>query len=386
MTKTQRQTIDFSFLLERAAMRRVALITLGFLLAGVLYWLVAPRWYRSTLVVVPASAPKGSGISALLGGELGGLAAGLGGSIGSPDVARIGAVMQSAAVSEAAVEKFDLKGRYGVADAESAREILWRHCDVKTLPKPGLVQVSCEDKDPRFAQALLGFFADHGNQAFRRVSVSSATEEVRYLERRVAELRQQAEASAARVREFQEKHQIVELDAQARAVVSTMATLNAQRISKQMELGYAQTFAARDEAGSRQLQSQLTIVEDALRDLETEGGDARPAEGAKATGRRGVAFPAAAAVPRLRAEYEGLYRDRKVAEATLVFSLDRLEAARAAEARDVSTFQVLDPPTVPTRKSRPKGTEAVAVAVLLGLAVSTGLEWWRAHRSAPPSQ
>jgi uncharacterized protein involved in exopolysaccharide biosynthesis len=88
-------------------------------------------------------------------------------------------------------------------------------------------------------------------------------------------------------------------------------------------------------------------------------------------------------VPRLRAEYEALYRDRKVAEATLVFSLDRLEAARATEARDVSSFQILDPPTLPSRRSRPKGLETVGIAAVLGLLVGLTFEWRRARRSDP---
>jgi uncharacterized protein involved in exopolysaccharide biosynthesis len=383
MTKNPYPAIDLTFLRGRAPLRRIVAVTAGFMLGGVLYWMVAPKWYRSTLTIVPANPPRNSGVGALVGGDLGGIAAGMGASVGSPDVARIGAVLQSAAVSDAVVAKFDLQKRYGAGDPESAREALWRHCEVKPLPKPALVQVSCEDTDPRFAQSLLGYFADHGNQVFRRVSVSSATEEVRFLERRMGELRQQADLAAARVREFQEKHKIVELDAQARAVVSAMATVNSQRIAKQMELGYARTFSSRDEASSRQLESQLAIVEETLRDLEVPDSASSPVDGSKGGRPSGAgAFPAAASVPRLRAEYESLYRDRKVAEATLVFSLDRLESAKATEARDVSTFQVLDPPTLPYRRSRPSGMEILSVAALLGFVAGVALEWWKARRAA----
>ena len=62
----------------------------------------------------------------------------------------------------------------------------------------------------------------------------------------MAELRRQADEAAARMREFQEKHQIVDLDSQARAVVTSVAAVNAQRIAKQMELDYARTFSSAD--------------------------------------------------------------------------------------------------------------------------------------------
>jgi capsule polysaccharide export protein KpsE/RkpR len=372
--------LDLSYMKDRAARRRVAAITLGFAIAAALYALLAPPWYISGLTVVPAK-PQKQGLSGLLNGDLGSLAAGLDIGGANADVPRIAAVLQSTIVSDAVIEKFDLRARYGKKYMEAARDALWDHCAVKMLAKPGLVQLSCEDKDPRFAQQMVGFFADYGNQVFRRVSAGSATEEVRFLEKRVAELKQQAEQSATRMREFQEKHGIVDIESQSKAVVSAMAGINAQKISKQMELDFARSFSSGDEDTTRQLQSELSVMERKLRDLERSSAAPPPGGDAAAPGKhgRGV-FPAAFDVPKLRAEFEGLYRDRKVAEVTLVVALERLEGARANEARDVSTFQVLDPPTLATRKSRPRGSLVVTSMTLLGLALALGWEWWKSGK------
>ena len=91
-------------------------------------------------------------------------------------------------------------------------------------------------------------------------------------------------------------------------------------------------------------------------------------------------FPAALTVPKLRAEYETLFRDRKVSEATLIFTLERLESAKADQARETSTFLVLDPPALPSRHSRPKRTLTVLGALILGAAAGSGWEWLRAAR------
>jgi hypothetical protein len=107
--------------------------------------------------------------------------------------------------------------------------------------------------------------------------------------------------------------------------------------------------------------------------------------GAKNTkpAKRGM-FPAALEVPKLREEFETLFRDRKFSEALLVFSMERLEAARASEARNVSTFQVLDPPTLPTRRSRPKRAQVVLLFTLVGLVLAFGAEWWRQNGGRLP--
>jgi tyrosine-protein kinase Etk/Wzc len=381
--------MDVSFLKSRKVQARIAAGTLALAVGGLLYGLLAPKWYRSAIAVVPAASQKSSGIASLLGGELGGLASGFGlSAAGSADVARIAAVLQSAAVSDAVIQKFDLRSRYGAKYQENAREVLWAHCDIRTLTKPGLVQLSCEDKDPKFAQEMLTFFADFGNQAFRRVSTGSASEEVRFLERRIAELRRDADEASGRIREFQEKYQIVDLENQAKAVVSSVATLNSQRIAKQMELDYAKGFSSADEAGMRQLESQLLVVNEQLRDLEGPHVGSR-SNGARTVGVRETGagmFPSALAVPKLRAEYEKLYRDRKVAEATLLFGLDRLEGAKAAEARDVSTFVVLDPATLPTRKARPAIRETALAGAVLGLLLSLAMEWWKSRRDGVRDQ
>jgi capsule polysaccharide export protein KpsE/RkpR len=382
MTPAANPILDVSFLRLPEVRRRIGVVAIVFGVAGAAYGFLAPRWYSATGTFAPAKAPPG-GSAALLGGDVANLAAaftGQGG--GSADTARIAAVIQGTAVSDAVIEKLDLRRRYGASTQEAAREALWEHCNVKAVPRPNLVQLTCEDRDPKFVRDLLGALAADGNEVFRRVNVGSASEEVRHLERRVAELRAQADETASRLRAFQEKHRIVDLESQAKAVVSSLATLDQQRIGKQMELDYARRYATGDEPGARQLESQIAVMGEVLRELEKEGPPAADGGGrGRFRADRGV-FPAALAVPELRADYEKLLRDRRVAEATLVFSLDRLEAARAAEARDVSTFVVVDPPTVPSRHTRPRKLQSALAGLVLGAGVGLVLEWARARRGA----
>lgn len=369
--------VDYSFLRKRAVLLRIAVATLTCAAIGVAYGKFSTRWYRSSVTVVPASSQKGSLGGAL--GSLGSLASGL--DTGATEIARIAAVLQGTAVTDAVIEKLNLRQRYGATSPEEARESVWGHCAVAVLSKPNLVQLSCEDKDPKFVQELLQYFAEYGNQTFRRVSVSSAAEEVRFLDKHVTALREQADVAAGRLREFQERHLLVDLDSQARAVVSSMAVLNAQRIAKQMELSYSRGYSSIDEASTRQIQAQLGVLDEQLRDLEMPPLPAKPESQSRTGGKNGGLFPAALAVPKLRAEMEALYRDRKVAEVTLMYGLERLTAARATEARESSTFQVLDPPTLPTRKSRPSGMESMQIGAALGFLLAFLLEAVRANRT-----
>lgn len=381
MTEPTVPRLDLSFLRDRSSWIRIAVVTAAAGAIGLGYGRLSPKWYRSTVTVVPA-APQRQSLGAVLGpaaGSLGAFAAGL--DAGATDTARIAAVLQGTAVTDAVVARFDLKARYGAPSPESAREALWSHCAVSIQPKPNLLQLTCEDRDPRFVQELLGYFAEYGNQVFRRVGASSASEEVRFLERQVTTLREQADEAAARLRRFQEEHQIVDLETQAKAVVSSMATLNSERIARQMELSFSNLYASEDEASARRLRSQVHVLDEQLRDLEAP----LPAAPDRTTSSRAKRmapglFPPALAVPKLRSELEALIRDRKVAEATLMFALERLVSARATEARELSTFLVLDPPPLPTRKSRPSGLAGLQVGAVVGLLSAMLLELARANR------
>src|SRR5947208_2363209 len=117
-------TLDLSFVRSAAALRRIGVIAVACTVAGGLYGFLSPKWYRSVVAVVPARPQRGLGISSVLGSEFAGVAAGLDASIGAgaADVARIGAVLQSTAVSDAVIEKFDLRTRYREKYQETARE------------------------------------------------------------------------------------------------------------------------------------------------------------------------------------------------------------------------------------------------------------------------
>jgi len=350
--------------------KRIATTAGASVLLALLYVLLAPDWYRSTLTVVPATPSKGGGVGAQLAGVLGSdLFADLG---NNADVERIAAVFESNSVTDAVIHKFDLLNRYKLRYIEHTRKELWSHCSTRIDRKARIVALTCEDRDPKFVQGMLAFFGEHGNEVFRRVSTTSATEEVRFLEQRVAQMRKEADESASRLREFEERYKVIDLESQSKAVVSAMASLRSQEISKELQLSYLNSFSSRDESTALQLRQQLSVMNAKFKALEEPGG--RTADvNQGAVGQNANIFPPALSVPKLRFELEQLYRDRKIREWDLLLLMQRLEMAKVNEARDTSAFQILDAPGLPTYKSRPKRGLALASGLVLGLLV--GLAW-----------
>lgn len=332
--------------------------------AAALYIALAPKWYAATLTVVPSQKPQDVATASL--------AAKMPGAFDSfaTDVQRIQAVLNSNSVADELIAKFDLKRRYDVEHIEQARIALWKHCGTTADRKSGVVALTCEDKEPQVAKDIAAFFGDVGNRVFGRISSSSAREERRFLETQVTKARKDVEESSRKLREFQEKHKIVDLPEQSKAVISAMASIKGELVSKQLELSYLSSFSARTESSVVQLQQKIAILESKLKQLEASQ-QATPPNGS-ASGSANF-FPDAMNVPELRFELEGLMREQKIQETVFFLLTQRFEMAKVDEARDTSTFQILDYPTLPTYAARPRIKRTLAAGAAAGLGLGAAL-------------
>jgi tyrosine-protein kinase Etk/Wzc len=337
--------------------------------AGTGYALVAPSWYEARLAVLPSQDGENSKLAkfAVLGA-----AAGLSPTV-SNEVQRIHAVLSSVSVADAVIAKFDLQQCYGTRSLEQTRKQLREHCGTSIELKAGVVVLTCEDRDPQIALAMTAYFGEVGNQVFERITVSTARGERRFLEQMVAKAKDDVDRSSRELREYQERHRVLDLTAQSKAVISAIATLEGDLISKRIQLSYLRGFASPDEPRVRQISDQVAIVQREVRRLESSSSDGERAAG--------EFFPEALRVPALRYELEQLLRAQKIHETVYALLTERLAMTRVDEARDTPAFQILDAPTVPTTPSRPRRTRIAALGTAggcaLGVVCVLAPIWWR---------
>jgi uncharacterized protein involved in exopolysaccharide biosynthesis len=343
----------------------VAAVAFG-LLAGVIYYVYAPRRFEANVTILPSSqrpaAPVSSGSDAMS------RLADLGLIAGGPAVsaARIAAVLQSQSVSDAVIRELSLLRHYDVSHIEQARSHLWSACTATVDRRAELVRLSCQDEQPEVARDIAARLAKLGRDAFARVSSSRSAEERAFLEGQVADARRLADEAARCLGDFQRTHAIVDFPEQAKAVVATLGELEGQRVAKQLQLSYVTAFASAREASATQLQAELRAIDHQLEDL-------------MKTPHPGL-FPAALDLPAVGYELAQLMREQKVRETVYVALTERLELLRADEIRDAAVFQILDDAVTPTYRVWPRvevipmGGAAAAFFALLLVFVPA---WWR---------
>lgn len=371
--------MDAAFEPVRALLQRWKLLVIAAVLgagAGIAYLIIAPNWYEATLTVVPSQRSQDSAAMSL--------AAKLpfGFDSMTTDVQRIHAVLISVSVADAVIDKFDLQRRYGTNYREKTRMALAEHCRAAFDRKSSVVSLTCEDKDPKVAMQLASYFGEVGNRVFGRISASSAREERKFLEVQVTKARADVDEASEKLRQFQEEHKIIDLPEQSKAVISAMASIQGDMLSKQLQLSYLSSFSAPSESQVVQLQEQISIMKRKLSQLEDESSVTHAAGSAAGSGDKEF-FPDAMRVPELRYQLEQLLREQKIQETLFFLLTQRYEMAKVDEARDTSTFQILDEPTLPAMRSRPRRVKTVvtttALATVLAAAWLLVPLWWRSR-------
>lgn len=330
--------------------------------AGVAYACLATPWYAASITVIPSQrSPEGGGPGAALPYGLDALAI---------DAQRIRSVLGSSSVTAAVIDRFARDAHSTATERERLRDTLSERCHADVDKDPGLVTLTCEDPSPALAARWAELLGEEGNRVFGNISVSSARAERKFLEAQVEKTRSDLEQASRKLREFQRTYKIIDLPEQSKAVISAMAAIEGEIVSKQLQLSYLAGFSSDTESNVVQLRHQLRVMQAKLRQIETAGAT-----------RTSDFFPAATSVPELRFQLDELVREQKLQEALFFAMNQRYETAKIDEARDTPTFQILDHAMVPRQPFRPRRPRTVELAGVVGVGFAGAWilvpVWWR---------
>lgn len=335
----------------------VAVLALGVVL-------LLPRWYASGVTLVPAPQDGLSLDLSGLGMPLGGAALNLGSGPTPQDELKM--VVQSRAVADSMVARFDLVRRYHVKQRRDAREALASHTTL-TTPREGQVIVEIEAQDPVLARDEAAAYALLASSESVRMKTSLATQRRSYLETRLNELQHEFDAASQRVREFEEQHGAFALPDQAKETMDAAGQLQTQVALLETELAGARRFFTDQSAEVQGLHDRIGALNGQLDKLARRGG---------------TLMVRGNALPEIKEQYTRLTADQMSLAAVIELLRRFYEQARVEESNPVPTFSVLDAAEIPERHARPRRGLTVIVAVALAMAGSLGWLQWQLAQGA----
>ena len=338
--------------------------------------LLLPRWYAAEARVLQ---PEGGGLSGLLGmvnRATGGLGSLLGGGGGYE---RYLAILTSRSMMEDVIDRFNLLEVYEVKSRKgpmAARfktiDKLEKNLDFKVSLDYDYLAIVAYDRDPERSAEMANYLVDRLNEENARLTSESARRTREVIERRLNRATADLDSVRSELQVFQETHGLVELEAQAEAMMQSAASLRAevarldvqyQTLVQQYGPDNPQVRAARQARAAAQQQINQVL------------------------GGRDALLPVAIRdLPALTTRYAQLMQQQMIQREILETIYPIYEQALFQEQSEAEAVQVIDRAIPPVQPARPSRRLVVIGATLTGLLLAClfvlGQSWVR--RNAGP--
>lgn len=334
--------------------RRVAIVTLAFLLIGAVIAFLLEPIFTATASILPPQQQQSSA-SALLG-QLGSLAAlgGAGGLLKNPADLYVG-MIQSRTVADQVISRFHLQAVYKTKTIDDTRKAFEKQVTAEAA-KDGLIEISVKDHDPYRASDIANGLIDALYQLTSSLAITDAAQRRLFFSEQVNDEKAALAAAEEDLKKTQEKTGLIQLSDQAQEIIRNVAQLRAEIVDREVQMQAMHVYATDANPEVARLQQQIDALQQQLTTLENNQRRMPPGDIQVPTGQ----------VPEAGLEYA-----RKLREVTYHTTLLNLlsreyEAARIDEAKSVPLIQVVDHAVPPEKKSGPHRVLLIAAAGFIG--------------------
>jgi len=362
----EEEGISLLDVLIAVARRKRLILKIMFAIVGltVLIVLMLPNQYTATSTLMPPQ--QGNSLAAELLGQFGGLASmtiGGGSSMGlkNPSELQV-ALLKSRTVEDAMIDRFRLMDLYRAKLRSTARKRLEAAVRIENSTKDGLIHVAVTDRDPQRAAQFANGYVEEFKKFSANLAVTEAARRRQFFGKELGEAKENLANAEEQMKKMEQTTGVLQIDAQTRAVIESVAMLRAQIAAKQVEIQAMRAFATGENP-------QLRVAEEELAALKTQQQALGASSDSAATAllvRKGI-------MQQTGLEYVRKLRDVKYYETIFEMMARQYEVAKIDEAREGVELQVVDRATIPDNHSSPKRILLVLGSVVFGLFV--GMVW-----------
>ena len=360
-------------LLTQLAYRKwlIAKVTGIAVLAGVVLALVQPVRYTATAKIMPPQQTQSS--ASMMIGQLtsaggGSLAALAGGGLGlkNPNDIYVG-LLTSRPIADAIIQKFSLAKEYHAKDMTAARKKLAGYTEV-TSEKNGFITVSVTDKDKKRVAEMANAYTDQLRILTKSLAVTEASQRRLFYEEQLKQAKEALVAAELSFQQVQQQKGLVQLDAQAKAMIESLAALRAQVAAKQVEVQALRSY-------STEQNPDVQLAERELTSLQAEETRLEQSNHSPGIAGLGLGNVPAAGLEYLRAAHELQYQ-----QALFDMLMKQYDAAKLDESKDAAIIQVVEPAIEPDHKSPQRRALIVLLFTIVGFFAGCLLavfRWWK---------
>jgi tyrosine-protein kinase Etk/Wzc len=310
--------------------------------------LLLPKWYKSSASVFPAE-------KADLFGGLEGIsslakslspAKALSSLSGNPETDRYLAILRSATVLNAVIQKFDLVHVYDITSYPGEKTMKELLSNVEfVVENEGNINVTVYDKDPQRAADMANYFIEMLNIKNTELQVQNAHGNRQFIEERYKKNLWDLAAAEDSLKTFQKKYGVIAMPEQTEASIKAAAEITGQLAIKEVQAKVLSRTQSADNPAVIATQIEIDEYRNKLSQMSS---------GLGAPKNELNVFVPFNKVPDLGGEYVRRFREVEIQYKILQFITPLYEQAKVEERRQTPSVLVLDKAGPAERKAKPK--------------------------------
>ncbi len=333
-------------------------VTGAAVLLGLIVAFVLPVRYTATTRIMPPQQTQST--AAMLMNQLTGLGgsslaamAGSGLGLKNPNDIYIG-LLTSRPIADVIIQKFGLQKEYRAKDMTAARKKLTGYTEV-TSEKSGFIAISVTDKDKKRVAEMANTYTDELRTLTKTLALTEASQRRLFYEDQLKQSKEALLAAALAFQQVQQQKGLIQLDAQAKAMIEGLATIRAQVAAKRVEVQALRSY-------STEQNPEVQLAEKELASLQSEETQLEQANHGSGIAGLGLGNVPSAGLEYLRAQHELVFQ-----QALYDMLMKQYEAAKLDESKDAAVIQVVEPAIEPDRKSSPKRALIIVLFTFAGI-------------------
>ena len=333
-------------------------------IAAVIYSLVTPQIWRSTATFY-VIGDQASSLPLNIDG-LSGLTAGLMETTNSQNAINAVTAMNSRQFSEKVIRHFNLIDYYKITTQDSlkAMDSALRMLHTKTMkigsdPETGLVTVSADTKDKKLSRDIVNYYLQQLEIYNREEKITRGKMNREFLEARVNETRAEIDSLMLALKDFQQRHNAVDIEAQTSSLIKSYSDIIATKMSTDIELELARKNYAENSPIVLELKDRSEALAKQIKQLEAGKEPLKPRY-----------LIDIGSLPDLATQYAQLKMNLEIKSKVYEFLYPQYEAAKLEELKDLPTLDILDTPREAGLRVRPKRAVMCIIAFALAVVAS----------------
>jgi len=326
------------------------------IVTGLYAFMFMPNYYKARAVILPARHQ---------GGGLDNIASGLSSSLKDIGLSKLGggseesytplSLMQSRELMAKMVKQFNYVSIYKAQNLPDAIDDFSKNLDGE-LTEEGNFIVSFQDTSAVRAAQVTNAVVAEINNVNTRLAQDEAKHNITASQARYQQNVSDLDSAETALGAFQQKYGVFALPEQAKAELSAIADLEAQKYASEIQLKNAEQLY-----GSNS--SEVSVYKTAVDQLASKLGEMQAGQDIKAN-----SFVPTNVMPEVALQYLRLMREVEIQSKLKAYILPAYEQAKLDEETNLYGFVTLDTASVPVRKAGPHRS-IILLAAMMGTAV-----------------